>query len=131
MNVLIAILGGSVGAAIVAGLFGVWTTKFKRKAEKEDQAEKHRVADCAARGEEIQKLQEQMKIVHLADRTLLYDRIKHLGKSYIKRGWVTVEELEDLEMMHGVYHDKDKLNGNGFLDDLMNTVRNKLEHRAS
>lgn len=131
MNVLIAIFGGSVGAALVAGFFGVWNTKFKRKAEKEDRAENNRVADCAARGLEIEKLGDRLDIALLADRVILYDRIKHLGKSYIERGWVTVEELEDLNMMHGVYHDKDKLNGNGFLDNLMNTVNNQLEKRAN
>ena len=39
-----------------------------------------------------------------------------------------MEELEDLTNMHKVYHDKDKLNGNGFLDELMKTV-NHLEKR--
>lgn len=130
MDVLIAILGGSVGAALVAGFFSMWTTKFKRKAEKEDRAENNRVEDCAARGEEIKKLGDRLDIALLADRVILYDRIKHLGKSYIARGWVTVEELEDLNMMHEVYHDKDKLNGNGFLKNLMNTVNNQLEKRA-
>lgn len=130
MELLIAILGGSVGAALVGGIFGVWTTKFKRKAEKEDRAENIRVADCATRGEEIKKLGDRLDIALLADRVILYDRIKHLGKSYIARGWVTVEELEDLNMMHGVYHDKDKLDGNGFLDNLMRTVNHQLEKRA-
>ena len=32
--------------------------------------------------------------------------------------------------MHSVYHDKDKLNGNGFLDDLMKNVR-KLPIRSN
>lgn len=50
-------------------------------------------------------------------RILLYDRIKHLGKSYIARGWITLEELEDLHSMHAIYHDE--LEGNGFLDALM------------
>lgn len=130
MELLFAILGGSVGAALVAGFFGVWTTKFKRKAEKEDRAENNRVADCAARGEEIKALSDRLDIALLADRVILYDRIKHLGKSYIARGWVTVEELEDLNMMHKVYHDKDKLDGNGFLDNLMHTVNHQLEKRA-
>ncbi len=130
MDVLIAILGGSVGAALVAGFFGVWTTKFKRKAEKEDRAENIRVADCATRGAEIKALSDRLDIALLADRVILYDRIKHLGKSYIERGWVTVEELEDLNMMHEVYHDKDKLDGNGFLDNLMHTVNHQLEKRA-
>ena len=57
-----------------------------------------------------------------ADRTILYDRIKHLGKAYIARGYITVEELEDLNLMHEVYHNKEKLGGNGFLDALMHTV---------
>ncbi len=130
MELLIAILGGSVGAALVAGFFGVWTTKFKRKAEKEDRAANTRVADCATRGAEIKALSDRLAIALLADRVILYDRIKHLGKSYIARGWVTVEELEDLNMMHGVYHDKDKLDGNGFLDNLMHTVNHQLEKRA-
>ena len=56
--------------------------------------------------------------------------IKHLGKSYIARGYVTLEELEDLTIMHSVYHDEDKLNGNGFLDELMAAVR-QLEKRVS
>lgn len=131
MNFLLAILGGSVGAALVAGFFGVWTTKFKRKAEKEDRAESNRVADCAARGEEINALRQQMKIALEVDRMLLYDKIKYLAKSYIKRGYVTVEELEDLNAMHKLYHDKDKLDGNGFLNDLMYTVRNQLEKRVN
>ena len=58
---------------------------------------------------------------------LLYDRIKHLAKSYIARGWITTEELEDLMHMHRVYHD---LGGNGYLDKLMEQVH-RLEVRAS
>lgn len=54
-------------------------------------------------------------------RILLYDRIKHLGKSYIERGYITPEELEDLIEMHKVYHDA--LNGNGFLDAIMKQVK--------
>ena len=54
---------------------------------------------------------------------LLYDRIKHLGKAYIERGYVTSDELEDLTTMHEIYHDPDGLNGNGFLDAIMNNVK--------
>jgi CBS domain containing-hemolysin-like protein len=54
-------------------------------------------------------------------RMLLYDRIKHLGKSYIARGSVSAEELEDLISMHRIYHDD--LGGNGFLDALMGSVK--------
>lgn len=51
---------------------------------------------------------------------LLYDRIKHLAKVYIQRGYITAEELEDLEAMHSIYHTD--LKGNGFLDKMMNGV---------
>ena len=53
-------------------------------------------------------------------RVLLYDRIKHLGKKYISRGNITLEEMEDLHTMHKIYHED--LVGNGFLDSLMKTV---------
>lgn len=127
--VLAALIGGAA-AAFVSGLFGIVMWYLNRKAKKEDQAHQQTASLCSARGDELRELKRQMGVVLLADRTILYDRIKHLAKSYIIRGHVTVEELEDLNMMHGVYHDKDKLDGNGFLDNLMHTVNNALEIRA-
>ena len=97
-----------------------------RKAQKEDKTAEKRETDCAAREKDLKELCRMIEVLFLADRTILYDRIKHLGKSYIARGYGTVEELEDLTLMHSVYHDKDKLNGNGFLDELMASV-NHLE----
>ena len=79
--------------------------------------------------QELQELKRLVGVLVEADRTILYDRIKHLGKSYIARGYITVEELEDIDLMHGVYHDKQKLGGNGFLDALMRTVH-ELEVRV-
>lgn len=52
---------------------------------------------------------------------LLYDRIKQRGKEYISRGSITADELEDLTEMHRIYHFD--LDGNGFLDTLMNNVQ--------
>ena len=53
---------------------------------------------------------------------VLYDRIKWLGKQHIKRGTITFEDLEDLTEMHRVYHDQ--LGGNGYLDKIMDEVKN-------
>jgi hypothetical protein len=127
----VSLFGNAFGAAIVAGLFGMWQWRQNRKAQKEDKAADQNVANCAARGLEIQGLQVKVNSLIVADRTILYDRIKHLAKSYLCRGWVTVEELEDLNRMHEVYHDSDKLNGNGFLKDLMDKVNNSLNIRAA
>lgn len=119
MDVFLSIVGGSCGAAIVAGIFGLIQWKLNRKAGKEDKRE-----------DDMMKINRKLDVLFLADRTLLYDRIKYLAKSYIDRGYVTIEEMEDLNRMHAVYHDSDKLNGNGFLKELMNTVNTALEIRA-
>lgn len=73
------------------------------------------------RHENKQKKDERNDDVHAALRGLYYDRIKEKAKTYIQRGYITTEELEDLEAMHKIYHNN--LNGNGFLDGLMTTVR--------
>ena len=123
VEILLAIAAGATGAAVVKGLFDLAAWFLNRKAKKEDTAEEKEKVDY---GEVLRRID----VLFLADRTILYDRIKHLGKSYIARGWITVEELEDLTNMHDVYHDKDKLNGNGFLDELMKSV-NALPKRVN
>ena len=127
MEILLELLKSAFGAGIVAGLFGIWQWRLNRKAQKEDKAADNKVVNCAARGAEIKQLQETVNALIVAERTILYDRIKHLAKSYIKRGYITVEEYEDLKRMHKVYHDN--LHGNGFLDSLMEEV-DKLEKRV-
>lgn len=129
MEVLKAFLGGAGGAAIVAGLFALIQWRLNRKAQKEDKAADRKVADCAARGQEIADLRSLVNGLIIAERESFYDRIKHLAKSHIKRGWISVEDYEDLKRMHSVYHDPDKLNGNGFLDALMAEV-DHLEKRV-
>lgn len=98
-SIILAVLGGSTGAALVTGIFEI----IKRKASKEDSQT-------------------------TALRFLMYDRIRHLCETYIKRGYITTTELKILTDMHQCYHDK--LNGNGFLDKLMKEVNDKCEKRV-
>ena len=121
------LLSGAAGAALVAGLFGLITWVLNRNATKEDKAQSQSIANCAERGKEIKTLKAIMGSLIVADRTILYDRIKYLAKAHIKRGWISVEDYEDLKKMHQVYHDE--LSGNGFLDALMAEVA-KLEKRV-
>lgn len=102
--VVTAICSGGAVAALVSGIFSVVMWKLQQKAQ--IQAQKTSKEDDIAKG----------------IRMLLYDRIKHLGNSYIHKGCVTSEELEDLTAMHQIYHNN--LNGNGFLDDLMSRAKN-------
>lgn len=92
-TIIIAIISSGALSTLISGLFSIWQTRRKK-------------ADGVRDGVKM----------------ILYDRIKFLGKKYIERGYVTTEELEDLTTMHGIYHDPEGLNGNGFLDALMNNV---------
>ena len=53
-------------------------------------------------------------------RVMLYDRIKHLGRKYIAEAEISAEDLEGLIAMHTIYPE---LDGNGFLDRLMDQVK--------
>lgn len=121
MQVLMTVIGGAVGAAIVSGIFGIIMWKLNRKAQVEDRHEDKEQASVEELKAEIEKINEQLAGHTIAMQTNMYDRIKHLGNSYLNRGSITSEELSDLIEMHGVYHNT--LNGNGFLDTLMEKVK--------
>lgn len=108
MEVIIAIVSGGAAAAVVSGAIQIILWKLNRRAAKED---------AETKGE---------KDIKAAVRVILYDRIKHLGRSYISKGSISVEDLEDLMAMHKIYHDE--LNGNGFLDNVMRRVKNLPTH---
>ena len=92
--IVVAIISSGALSTLISGLFNLWQMRKKKQ----------------------DGVREGIKI-------LLYDRIKHLGKAYIERGYITAEELEDLTTMHEIYHDPDGLNGNGFLDAIMRNVK--------
>lgn len=120
MELLKTMLGGAAGATIIGGVFSLIQWWLNRRATKEDNEDRKEEEDKNTTAAEVTELKDMIGRLVVADRTVLYDRIKHLGKSYIARGYVTIEELEDLDQMHGVYHTS--LNGNGFLDNLMKAV---------
>lgn len=97
-EILIAIAGSGFFAAVVSAGANIYLWKLNDKKQKED----------------------QNKDVKDGLQVLLYDRIKCLGLRYISAGMITSEDMEDLMRMHKVYHDK--LNGNGYLDHIMDEV---------
>lgn len=121
MQVLMTVIGGAVGAAIVSGIFGIIMWKLNRKAQVEDRQEDKEQESADALKAEVETINEQLSGLTVAMRMLMYDRIKHLGNSYLKRDSISSEELADLIEMHRVYHDT--LKGNGFLDTLMEKVK--------
>lgn len=102
MDVLIAIIGGGVGAAVVTVVGQIIIAKQARRFQQEDR----RVDDMAALKEGIS--------------WLLYDRILYLSRKYIDRGWLSLEDLKVIKEQHRIYHDR--LGGNGYLDKVMAAV---------
>lgn len=120
MAVLISIIGGAAGAAFITGGFSLIKWFLERRAKKADREEERNTENSKAREDDIAELRKDVNDLKVALRMQMYDRIKHLAKSYIDRGYITVEELEDLDKMHDIYHGP--LQGNGFLSELMGQV---------
>ena len=97
--IITAILGSGVLSTLINAVFGLIKD---RKAKKKN---------CGSELESVRNGLQQ----------LMYDRIKYLCKSHISRGYIMSNDLEDLIRMHKTYHDD--LHGNGYLDELMETVK--------
>ena len=61
-----------------------------------------------------------------AQKVLMVDRIRHLGQDYIKAGFITLPDKENLVAMHNAYK---ALGGNGHLKTVMEEV-DRLEVRG-
>lgn len=121
MEWVLAVFGGAVGAAIINGIFSLIGKRIDRNAVKADRNEEKKTLACEARGREIAAVGERVDALYTASRLQMYDRIKYLGKSYISKGEISSEDLEDIIAMHNCYHTD--LGGNGFLDNLMAQVK--------
>lgn len=117
----IVVLSGATGAALVAGIFSLLKWLLDRKAAKADreEAKKEKAEEAVAMADK--NLNQKVDALCVAVRELLYDRIKHLGKAFLKQGDITTEELEDFLSMHKIYHNT--LEGNGFLDEIVRQVK--------
>lgn len=113
---LLTFLSGAGGVAIAGGVFKIIEFLLNRRAKDKDDEKAATAATCRARGEELAAIKDALIVI-------LHDRIKQLAKWYIDRGFIDVEEYEDLQRMHKSYH---TLGGNGFLDDIMKKVRSLL-----
>ena len=86
--------------------------KLGRKAAKEDQAE----LNIEVR---IKALEEKVDRLSIGQKSILHDRIKGLGMSYIAAQAIDINDRRDLIEMHKAYHAN---GGNGNLDKLMEEV---------
>lgn len=97
MDLLIGILGAGIGSGVMAIVLA-WLQRKWRKEDKHD---------------------ERMDALIDAQKVLMIDRVKYLGKYYIKHGEITIDDKETLNDMYKAYK---ALGGNGHLDATMQEV---------
>lgn len=120
-NVLAYVLTGGCAAAGIKLIETLIVWVLNRKAKKsDDEAEKDK-EKAKVKEEEYELMVRTVNSLKTADRILMYDRIKHLCRSYLSSGEVDFNDLEDLIEMHSCYHND--LGGNGNLDTLMELVK--------
>lgn len=112
-DLLLALVTGGIGAAIVKGIFDLIAWGKKRKAEVEDRGE-------AMTEERVQKIERKVDALVESQKYLLYDRIRYLGQYYIGEKEIDIDDRKILKQMHHSYHEG--LGGNGDLDLLMKQV---------
>lgn len=125
-DILIAVISGGVGAAIVKLLGDGLAWRRTRKAEKEDRAERKQEdrerQENLHTKERLKTIEKKTDAQSEALKFILYDRIRYLGQAYIAEGEIDFDDRRILNDMHKSYHNG--LGGNGDLDVLMREVNN-------
>ena len=125
-TVLLALIGGGAGAALINAIHDRWKWKAERKAKKEDKAaeKKDKVDELTVLVETLGKQQaemsKQLDALRDAQKCVLLDRIIYLGQGYIANGEVDFDDRKRLRDMHNSYHNG--LGGNGDAAQIMSAV---------
>ena len=117
LKIILSIIGGATGAAIVNALYNRWRFKAERKAAKEDKAEeKHdKTAELQKSYDhlscQLREIDTELTAQSEALKLILLDRILHLGAGFITAGEITLDDRSRFHAMHECYHEG--LHGNG------------------
>lgn len=95
------LLTALIGALTGSGVCGIVIACLQRKWAKED------------------KHDERVDALVTANKVLMIDKVRHLGKTYIEAGEIHLEDKENLKEMYDAYK---RLGGNGHLDMVMSEV---------
>lgn len=113
------ILTGGVAAAAMKLLDNIVQWILNRRAAKKDSAANAQRKSDAEKEQEMDDVKNSVHDLATGQMIILHDRIKYLGRGYIRTGDIDIDDREDLIKMHEVYH---QLGGNGNLNALMNEV---------
>ena len=96
-NLIIALIGALTGS----GVSSIVVVLLQRKWAKQD------------------KHDERVDALVIANKVLMIDKVRWLGKKYISEGEIHLEDKENLKEMYQAYK---RLGGNGHLDTIMDEV---------
>ena len=124
MDALQVILTSSVVGVLTSSFFGFITFLINRHDEKKKSEKEDKTTTCLAvqakHEANFNKIETKLEGVSNICLGLAYDRIIHVGESYLKRGSITVDEREDFrKYLWGPYH---AAGGNGSGDAMMRSI---------
>ena len=96
-DILVGILGAGIGAGAMS-ILQAWLTRKWAKSDKDES---------------------KLDAVVTAQKLIMLDRVRYLGKKYISEKEISLEDKETLTEMHKAYK---ALGGNGHLDTVMEEV---------
>lgn len=102
---VISLIIGILGAGIGSGVMAIVLAALQRRWQKKDKSD-----------DKMDAQTEALKVI-------MIDRVRYLGKTYIKQGYIGFEDKETLQEMYNAYK---ALGGNGHLQMVMSEVE-KLE----
>lgn len=120
------ILGSGVLVAIINQIGNYIFGRRKRKDDVEDKNDdiKSQInsmrEDISSLISSVSEMVAKIDTVMKNSKAQAYDRIRHLGITYIRAGEVSVEDLRTLTELHEAYK---QLGGDGFLDRVMEEVK--------
>lgn len=100
MDILIGILGAGIGS----GTMAIVQACLQRKWAKDDKSDA------------------RIDAIVTAQKVSMIDRVRHLGRVYVAKGEISLDDKENLVEMYNAYKG---LGGNGHLDQIMSEI-NKL-----
>ena len=120
MEYMTIILTSSVIGVVISSLFSLVQFLITRHDNKKAQVNLSCIEMQKKHEKNFEKIEGRLEEVSDLCMGLAYDRIIHVGESFLNRGWITVDEREDFrKYLWGPYH---QAGGNGSGDAMMKAI---------
>lgn len=112
MGILDVILTGGVAVAVIEGGVKLLEWVFGRRAARKDKSEGKAEKEQSA-------VERRLGNLEVGQQVILHDRLKFLGKAYLKDKEISLDDRDDFNKMYDAYH---ALGGNGNITALKGQI---------